>query len=185
MTGTVSALPAEVAAAIEGGVSGQVIVGDRNLQLQIGAIHGGVINLPSPAHDRRPFTARAAPVMLLPRRFPGFLDRHETVRAVEEAVAAGGPVEVHGEPGIGKSALLRSLAHDLRPAALDDGVVHLSAGAWSVADLLQSLFEAFHETSLPFKPTPTQIRVALQGKRALLLVDDPGVDGGGGGPQAA
>src|SRR5262245_37358826 len=171
MTGTIPTLPAEVAAAIEGGVSGQVIVGDHNLQLQIGAIHGGVINLPR--RDERPrITARTAPVMLLPRRFPGFLDRHETVRAVEEAVAAAGPVELHGEPGIGKTVLLRHLAHQLRPAALSDGVVHLGAAELSATDLLQSLYDAFYETSVPFKPSTTQIRLDLQGKRALLLVDD-------------
>jgi hypothetical protein len=177
MTGTVQTLPAEVAAAIAGGVSGQVIVGDHNLQLQIGAIHGGVINV-TPENERPRFTARTAPVMLLPRRFQGFLDRNETVRAVEEAVATGGPVEIHGEQGIGKTALLRHLAHQLRPAALGDGVVHLGAAESSATDMLQNLYEAFYETNVPFKPTTTQIRLALHGKRALLLVDDPSLAGG-------
>lgn len=178
MTGTIPALPAEVAATIEGDVSGQVIVGDHNLQLQIGAIHGGVINL-APPDERPSITARTAPVMLLPRRFPGLLDRHGTVRAVAEAASTGAPVEIHGEPGIGKTVLLRHLAHELRLAALGDGVVHLNAAGLSAADLLQSLYEAFYETSVPFKPTTTQIRLALQGKRALLLVDGPRFDGGG------
>jgi hypothetical protein len=178
MTETVPALPAEIAATIEGGVSGQVIVGDHNLQLQIGAIHGGVLNL-APRDERPRLTARTAPVLLLPRRFPGLLDRHETVRAVEEAASTGGPVEIHGEAGTGKTVLLRHLAHELRLAVLGDGVVHLNAAGLSAADLLQSLYEAFYETSVPFKPTTTQIRLALQGKRALLLVDGPRFDGGG------
>jgi hypothetical protein len=75
--------------------------------------------------------------------------------------------------------LLRHLAHELRLAVLGDGVVHLNAAGLSAADLLQSLYEAFYETSVPFKPTTTQIRLALQGKRALLLVDGPRFDGGG------
>jgi CARDB len=178
MTGTIPALPAEVAATIEGDVSGQVIVGDHNLQLQVGAIHGGVINL-APPDERPTITARTAPVMLLPRRFPGLLDRHETVQAVAEAASTGAPVEIHGEPGIGKTVLLRHLAHEFRLAALGDGVVHLNAAGLSAADLLQSLYEAFYETSVPFKPTTTQIRLALQGKRALVLVDGPRFDGGG------
>jgi hypothetical protein len=100
MTGTIPALPAEVAATIEGDVSGQVIVGDHNLQLQIGAIHGGMINLAPPGrasqHHRRRWTevlrlGRAIdPALTLARRWAAWERALRWVETAARALSDGG-----------------------------------------------------------------------------------------------
>ena len=57
---------------IDGDISGQVAIG--NNILQIGSIHGGIVNIIAP-EDKPVFKGRPRPVFLRPRVFPGFLDR--------------------------------------------------------------------------------------------------------------
>jgi len=79
---------------------------------------------------------------------------------------------VSGNPGVGKTAFLRQLAHHSGAAAFVDGVVYLVGRHQSSADLKQLIFEAFYESSDVCKPTETQIRRALQETQALVLLDD-------------
>ena len=149
--------------------SGQIAVG--KYVVQIGSIHGGVVNIAMP--DEQPhWQPRLAPVLLRPRRFTGLLDRKVETSAATAAVHAAQPVEFYGSAGLGKTSLLRHLAYDLPNTSCADGVVYLSAHQQPVADLLQFLFEAFYESNIPAKSTEAQIRHALQGKRALILLDD-------------
>jgi hypothetical protein len=100
------------------------------------------------------------------------LDREAAVSAATSAFGPAAPVEVMGEEGIGKTALLGFLAHHPAATAFSDGVVYLSVRDRPVDDLLRSLFDAFYETDLDFHPTDSHVRHALQGKRALVLLDD-------------
>ena len=101
----------------------------------------------------------------------GLLDRRELAAALS-ALDAGLPVEVTGEPGIGKTAFLRQLAHHPRAATFADGIVYLSARHLPSLDLLQQLFEAFYEWDEIRKMTEAEIRHGLEQKHALILLDD-------------
>jgi hypothetical protein len=102
----------------------------------------------------------------------GLLDRQAETAAILSALDAGLPIEISGEPGIGKSALLRHLAHHPRTASFRDGVVYLRARHHPAADLLQLVFDAFCDSDEVSKPTELEIRRALHEKQALILLDD-------------
>jgi hypothetical protein len=156
--------PAQIAAQIQGEISGQVAVG--NYILQIGSVHGGVVNV-APPGQQPVLRPRPTPVSLRPRPFPSLLDREAEVN-VGDAL----PVEFFGQEGIGKTTLLRHLAYNPPSTPFPDGIVYLSARQKTLPDLLQSLYDAFYESDAPFKPTEAQIRHALQDKQALILLDD-------------
>jgi len=159
----------DVGAHIQGEISGQVAVG--NYILQIGAIHGGVVNVAPSGEQPRP-RPRPSPVFLLPRPFPGILDREAEVSTATAALQSAVPVEFYGQAGLGKTTLLRHLAHHLPDTPFPDGIIYLSARDQTVADLLQSLFDAFYQSNAPLKPTGAQVQHALQDKQALILLDD-------------
>jgi LysM repeat protein len=158
-----------IQAELSGEISGQVAVG--KYILQIGSVHGGVVNINMP--DQRPrLRARQTPVYVLPRRFAGLLDRTGEVEAATDMLPNAQPVEFYAQNGMGKSSLLRVLARHSLVAAFPDGVIYLSARNQTPADLLQSIFDALFEYDAPYKPSEGEIRHALQGKRALILLDD-------------
>ena len=100
------------------------------------------------------------------------LDRHAELRLAFPALDATLPIEVSGESGVGKTAVLRHLAHHPRSALFPDGCVYLEARHQSSGDLLQLIFEAFFENDEICKPTDAEMRVSLQEKQALILLDD-------------
>ena len=151
-----------------GSIGGQVAVG--HYILHIGEPCGGVIEqTPGDAAHVRP---RPTPILLGPGMARGLLDRREELTAALSAVDVGLSIAVSGEPGVGKTAFLRQLAHHSGAAAFVDGIVYLMARHQPAADLRQGLFEAFYETTGFYKPTEPQIRRALQDKQALILLDD-------------
>jgi hypothetical protein len=160
---------ANVEAHIQGEISGQVAVGNYNLQ--IGSIHGGVVNVIAPGQQPQP-RPRPIPVFLRPRPFPGLLDRAAEINAADAALQSALPVEFYGQGGIGKTSLLRRLAYQPLDVLFPDGILYFPTRRQPVADLLQSLYDAFYESDVPFKPTDAQIRHALQNKQALILLDD-------------
>ena len=113
-------LPESVQAHIEGEISGQVAVG--NHILQIGSVHGGVVNVAAPQEQPRP-RPRAVPVRLLPRPFANLVGRQDEIEAAVEALGASQPTQLHGEEGIGKTVLLRRLAHTQPADLFPDGTV--------------------------------------------------------------
>ncbi len=161
--------PRSIQAHIEGNVTGQVAIG--NNILQIGPVQGGVVNVTVPEEALRP-RPRPTPVLLRPRPFPGLLDRKPEVRAAALAFDTGLPVAFHGEAGLGKTTLLRHLAYHPGSSGFRDGVVYLSARHQPMEDVAQSLWDAFYETSLPYKATGAALRHSLQDKQALVLLDD-------------
>jgi len=147
----------------------QIACGDNILQ--IGSIHGSIVNIATTAQQPQ-FWQRSTPVLILPRAFPALLDRQVLVEGAIAAFQTRQSVEFYGEAGIGKSALLRHLAYQPQvTAGFPDGAIYLLANQQPIPDLLQALFDAFYETSLPYKPADTQIRHALIGKRVLVLLD--------------
>lgn len=153
---------------VEGDVQGQVAVGQY--VVQIGAVHGGVVNLsqgapPSPQ-------ARPRPVRLRPRRAVDLLDRRAALHVVDAAARSVDPVAFYARAGSGKTALLRYLTHYPPDIAAPEGIVYLSARHQTAADLLLALYDVFYERPSDVKPTETQIRHALQECRALIFIDD-------------
>ncbi|GEM_PF-1844905 len=149
---------------------GQVAVG--KYFLQIGSIHGGEVKLALPEQQPCPHL-RSTPVLMLPRPFPDILGRKLEIEDAMATLKSALPVEFYAEAGVGKTTLLRYLANHPQIAQIfPDGIVYLLARKQTLADLLQSLFEAFYESDVPFKPTYSQIQQNLQSKKALILLDE-------------
>src|SRR5215210_4419972 len=153
-----------------GEVLGDVNIG--NYTLRIGTLNGGVVNL-APSQQRSVPHPRPAPVMLLPRAFSGFLDRREEVSAAAAVLEGASPVEFHGPPGVGKTALLHYLAHHKFGPVFPSGVVFFSEIRHRpVDDLLMDFFDAFYERDPTHIPTSVQVRHALREEHALVVLDD-------------
>ena len=159
-----------IEANINGNISGQVAVG--NYILQIGAMHGGVVQL-APNTSREKPLRRSSPVFLRPRPFENMIGRQAEIRAAIRALQLKQPLEFYGPSGVGKTTLLRHLIYlpQVEKTA-SDGVVYLAANAFTYKDLLQSLFDVFHEPTDLYKPTETQIYQALQLFKAIVFIDD-------------
>jgi hypothetical protein len=154
---------------MDGAISGQIAVG-RYL-LQVGERCGAVVHEASRA-ERAHIHPRPTPILLRPKLIRGLLDRRTELASALSALDASLPIEVSGEPGIGKTAILRQLAYHSRANSFVDGIVYLAARNLSSDDLLQLIFEAFNESDEPCKPTAAEIRRGLQEKQALILLDD-------------
>ncbi len=113
----------------------------------------------------RPFWFARGPIRNL-------LGRRTELDTALSALARGLHVEVSGEPGIGKTALLRYLAHHPLAGSFPDGVVYLEVRHQCSSDLLQLILEAFYESDRICKPTEAEIRRDLLEKQALILLDD-------------
>jgi AAA domain-containing protein len=165
-----SSLPANHIEATIGDVSGGSQVAVGSYIVQIGRVEGGVVNILNgpPAKPR----SRPHPVRLLPRAFPGMLDRQTETSNAIQALQAKESVECSGESGSGKTSLLRHLAHQPQASSFSAGVIYFQVNQQSNADLLKSLFDAFYEYDSPVKPTETEIRLYLQALNALILLDD-------------
>lgn len=159
----------EVNVHIGGDVSGQLAIG--NNILQIGDIHGGIVNIIQP--EQKPnYTRRKKPVLLRPRAFPGLLDREAEVKSAVGVLQIPDSLSISGEEGIGKTALLRHLAYNAPADNFPDGIIFLSARGQPADDLLQAIFEAFYDCDHPAKPTTTELQHFLQNLKALILMDD-------------
>jgi len=162
-----------IKAEIKGTVSGQVAVG--NYILQIGDVNGGVVNV-APPTAQPVIEPRARPVNMKPRQFPSLLDRGAETASIKSAFETSAPVSIFGMGGMGKTSLLRRVAHLPEANNFSDGVVYLSAKDQGLDDLLQLLFDAFHDSPPNIKPTDGEIRNGLQDIKALILLDDISLD---------
>ncbi len=155
---------------VHGDVSGQLAVGENIVQMRIDRLVGNVVTI-LPVGDRPRITERPRPISVLPRAPELMVDRHDETDDLMSEVADSRAVEVIGDSGIGKSTLLRHLAH--RPGiAQAGGVAHLSVRDHSRDDLLQTLFEVFYSSDIPVKPSSVELHHRLQHVRATLLLDD-------------
>jgi hypothetical protein len=154
---------------VGGSFSGQIAIGEHILQ--IGSISGGVVNIISP--EQRPVPKpRPTPVNARPRAFRDLLGREEEVGKALAALRSAEPVEVYGHTGLGKTSLLRHLAHHRVSESFTDGVVYTRVERKTVEDSSQEIFQAFFDCDVPFKPTDVQLRLHLGDKKALILLDD-------------
>ena len=158
---------------MSGAIAGQIAVG--RYVLAIGDPCGALIRdalRAEPAHTR----PRPTPVLLRPALMRGLVGRQPELDAAIAALDASLPLEVTGAPGVGKTALLRHLAHHPRAGLFADGIIYVSARHQAPVDLLRAVFEAFYESDEIWLPTEVEIRRGLQGKQALIFLDD--VDAG-------
>ena len=95
-------------------LAGQIAVG--RFVLQIGDPAGAVLRETTPA-GRMPIHPRPTPVLVRPPLLRRLLGRQAEVATALSALDAGLPIELSGEPGIGKTAILRHLAHHARASS--------------------------------------------------------------------
>jgi formylglycine-generating enzyme required for sulfatase activity len=157
---------------IGGNVTDSVIVlGNNNHVIRIGDVHGGTVNIVTPS-DKPKFSARATPVTLKPRAFPTLLDRETETQTIQKAVQLSIPISMWGSDGIGKTSFIRFLTHSLDAGQFSSGLVYLNASSLGYEDLLQSLFDLFHDSDPSYKPSTSEILHALQNIKALIFLDD-------------
>jgi hypothetical protein len=150
-------------------ITAEVAVG--RFVLQIGDPSGAVVREASRT-ERAHIRPRPTPILAVPRLIRRLLDRRFEVAAALSALDAGLPIELSGEPGIGKTAILRHLAHHPRATSFVDGIVYVRARRQPSIDLLQLIFEAFYETDENSRPTDAEVRRGLRDKQALILLDE-------------
>jgi hypothetical protein len=132
---------------IGGNVTDSVIVlGNNNHVIRIGDVHGGTVNIVTPS-DKPKYSARATPVMIKPRAFPSMLDREIETQTIQKAIQLSVPIAMWGSDGIGKTSFIRFLTHTLDAAGpYPSGMDYLNASNLDYEDLLQSLFDLFHDS---------------------------------------
>ena len=148
--------------------SGQIAVGTH--VLRIGSVHGGIVDSAASRQQPRP-KVRPVPIQLRPRPFPAILDRIEESAAAIRALESLESVELFGEAGIGKSVVLRHLAHTINSKLFQDGIIYREVRGVPPDDILQLLWGDFFECDVPFKPADSQLRNDLQTKNALVILD--------------
>jgi hypothetical protein len=153
---------------VGGDVSGQIAIGNNNLQIQN---HGGVVNILKPS-SRSPFRKRSGPIRQRPRPVPQLLDRAHETSTILTALQSGTSVSVFGEGGIGKTTFLSHIAHLPEVEKFPQGVVYLYVKDQGLDVLLQILFDTFYSSGRDVMPTAGQLRHYLQGIRAVILLDD-------------
>lgn len=116
---------------------------------------------------------RPLPVIQRPERAEPFVGRTAEVSSAGKA-APGTPFQVHGREGIGKSALLKQLSLGLPQG--EEGVVHAKVRRRGVYDIQAQLFKLFWECEVRFTPAPEEMVDFLGERRALVVLDDVGLD---------
>ena len=168
--GSATTIQADLSGAL---ISGQVAVGEKIVQIH--AEHGAIVNYQT-ARERPVPVARPVPVRRLPRPFDALVGRGQLLADVHGALARGGPAELVGEPGIGKTSLLRNLAHHLAELQ-PHGVVYTAVRGIPAGDLLQLLFETFYDCGgETVVATDEELARYLGDRQALILLDDAELD---------
>ncbi|MBN8582366.1 MAG: ATP-binding protein [Anaerolineae bacterium] len=160
-------MPQNVDVKVQGNFSGNIVVGNHNIV--VNNPNGGVVNIVAPPAKDEP---RTRPVSLRPRNFQGLLDRTLETENFLTAVKTSMPVTVFGESGIGKTSLLRKVAHLPEADAFKDGVVYLSTREVARDDLLQNLYDSFFVSRAEHKPTDGEIRAKLNDLQSMVILDD-------------
>jgi len=165
---------------IRGDVKGQLAIGENIVQIE--KVEGIVVNV-APESERPAYRRRPIPVLLRPRAFASLLDREQEIESFKIALRNEEAVSIYGDGGIGKTCFVRQLAHLPDTNKFADGVVYLDASSRGLDDILQLIFDTFHENQVSYtvknadvhivyKPTESEIRVALRDLKALVFLDN-------------
>jgi len=149
---------------VTGTVSGQVVAGHHNVVIngEGSAVSVSTGPLPTPSPLRKP---AGQPL----RRVGSLLGRDGELRQLEDWIAAGERVQVYGERGTGKSAVLRNAAARLASEGTD--VVFLAAAGLAVEDVMQRLFQACYDVT-GYRPDVGEFERLMNSIEALIVIDD-------------
>ncbi|ARQ67754.1 ATP-binding protein [Streptomyces marincola] len=150
---------------VGGDARGPVVAGNHNVVVD--AQHGSQVTVLMAGQRPRP--VRRPTVELLPRRQPAPIGREAELALLAQAVDAGGPVQLWGDSGVGKTALLRHAARQLPPGP--DGVVFVSARGHEAGDIALELFQACFDAA-GYIPARTELRRLMAGVRVTVYVDN-------------
>jgi hypothetical protein len=161
---------------VEGNVQGNIVVGnhnvigDNNIICEVNNSHGVVIELHTPPDIKR--RKKSEP----PRLPPGFIGREEELAFLEQRIAERGTALVFAHDGIGKTYLVKKVAHSVAANAMPDGIVNVvglnERRTLGLEDIFQRLFDKLYESSPPVKVTPSLIQAKLNNVQALVILDD-------------
>ncbi len=140
-----------------------LVVGE--LHVTVGTEHGSSVS----AADEFPVPARRLVPIPLPPLGDELFGREQERATLGLMIAPGEPVQIHGPEGVGKSTLLRRLAHDV--AERGELALYAQGAGRELDDVLQDLFEACFDSSR-HAPSRMRLRGLLGGISAVLLVDD-------------
>ena len=146
---------------------GQLGVG--GFVLSVGSAYGALL---SERPSESIVELRQTPIVRVPRAFTGLVGRQTVIESAIAALQSKQTVEIYGQAGMGKSVLLRYLAHSSQITTSHlDGIVDLSS-VGSVGDRLQTLFNTLYLSRPEIKLSDSNLRQALRSLQVLLLVDD-------------
>ncbi|MBM7774020.1 hypothetical protein JOD54_004224 [Actinokineospora baliensis] len=117
----------------------------------------------------RPWPRPVSPQVPRPTTMHG---RTEESLAVRTIVAPGKHIVITGEPGTGRTTLLRSLAHEDWTAEFPDGAIHLDGSGIHPNDLGQAVLDALYLTDEPVVADAELLSDLLGDARVLVFVDD-------------
>lgn len=142
--------------------------------LQTGCIDGSLIISSDLPVNMNGIQARHRFSHQLPPHISGLLDRTHEMELVVSALRSRPPrsIEFYGPAGTGKTSLLSNIAYHPLAAGFRDGILYLSVAGQPVEDILQTIFNAFYECSIPVLLDEAVLLQALQAKQALILLDD-------------
>jgi hypothetical protein len=148
---------------VTGGVSGQVVAGHHNVVINADGSAVSASTGPLPTPPRRKPAGRPLP------RVGSLLGRDGELRQIEDWITAGERVQVHGERGTGKSAVLRNAAG--RRASGGADVAFLAAAGLAVEDVIQRLFQACYDVT-GYRPDVGELEQLMNSFEALIVIDD-------------
>jgi hypothetical protein len=149
---------------VTGNVSGQVVAGHHNVVINAdgSAVSVSTGPLPTPLPRHKP-AGQPLP------RVGSLLGRDGELRQLDDWITAGERVQVYGERGTGKSAVLRNAA--ARRASAGADVVFLAAAGLAVEDVIQRLFQACY-TVPGYRPDLGELERLMNSIEALIVIDD-------------
>src|SRR5215475_417386 len=149
---------------VTGNVNGQVVAGHHNVVISAegSAVRASIGPLPTPLSRRKP-AGRPLP------RVGSLLGRDGELRQLDDWITAGERVQVYGERGTGKSAVLRNAA--ARGASAGADVVFLAAAGLAVEDVMQRVFQACYDVT-GYRPDFGELERLMNSIEALIVIDD-------------
>lgn len=149
---------------VTGNVSGRVVAGHHDVIINAegSAVSVSTGPLPNPLPRGKPAGQPLPPVGRL-------LGRNGELHQLHEWITAGERVQVYGERGTGKSAVLRSAA--ARWASTGADLVFLAAAGLAVEDVIHRLFRACYDVT-GYRPDAGELERLMRSIEALIVIDD-------------